>query len=439
MDMLKTDIKKIFLKYLSASFGSALIVAIYSIVDVAMVGQYEGDNGAAALAVFAPIWNVIYSIGLLFGIGGSVLFSKARGSGEYQKSNVFFTVSFIALSIIITIVWIFTLLFEDNILYFLGADDVLLNLAKKYFLPIKIILPLFAFSQFFASYLRNDNAPIKATVAVMAGGIFNIFGDYFFVFVCDMGIFGAGLATAIGQIITASILISHLFTKKNTLQFTKINNFLSLSNNIISIGFSTFFIDIAMGILSLMFNNQIMKYFGAPALAVYSVIININILVQSSAYAIGQASQPIISINLGANKMNRIKSALKCSIITALILSIVSTLFTYFNTDFLMKAFMKPSEEAMSISKNIMRAYFISFLILPFNVYSTYYFQSIMKPACSFIVAISRGLIISGILIFVLPLLFIKETIWYVMPITEVLTFIIVIVFFIKYRTIYSK
>ena len=87
MDMLKTDVKKIFFKYLSASFGSALIAAIYSIVDVAMVGQYEGDNGAAALAVFAPIWNVIYGIGLLFGIGGSVLFSKAKGSGEYDKQN----------------------------------------------------------------------------------------------------------------------------------------------------------------------------------------------------------------------------------------------------------------------------------------------------------------------------------------------------------------
>ncbi|MCZ9851882.1 MATE family efflux transporter [Brachyspira hyodysenteriae] len=439
MDMLKTDVKKIFFKYLSASFGSALIAAIYSIVDVAMVGQYEGDNGAAALAVFAPIWNVIYGIGLLFGIGGSVLFSKAKGSGEYDKQNNFFTASFIALSAVIFIVWILSLIFEDNILYFFGADEVLLNLAKRYFLPIKIILPLFAYSQFFAAFLRNDNAPMKATLGVMAGGIFNVFGDYFFVFICDMGIFGAGLATAIGQVITASILISHLFTKKNTLKFQKVNKLFSLSKNIASIGFSTFFIDIAMGILALMFNRQIMKYFGTSALAVYSVIININILVQSSAYAIGQAAQPIISTNLGAGKMERIKSAVKCSIFSALVLSIVYTLFTYFNTDFLMKAFMKPSEEALSISKNIMRAYFISFLILPFNVYATYYFQAIMKPSSSFIIAVLRGLIISGILIFIMPLIFVKDSIWYVMPITEVITFIIAMVFFMKYRTIYSK
>ena len=155
MDMLKTDVKKIFFKYLSASFGSALIAAIYSIVDVAMVGQYEGDNGAAALAVFAPIWNVIYGIGLLFGIGGSVLFSKAKGSGEYDKQNNFFTASFIALSVIIFIVWILSLIFEDNILYFFGADEVLLNLAKRYFLPIKIILPLFLTVNFLLHFLET--------------------------------------------------------------------------------------------------------------------------------------------------------------------------------------------------------------------------------------------------------------------------------------------
>ncbi|WP_241474635.1 MATE family efflux transporter [Brachyspira hyodysenteriae] len=127
------------------------------------------------------------------GIGGSVLFSKAKGSGEYDKQNNFFTASFIALSAVIFIVWMLSIIFEDNILYFFGADEVLLNLAKRYFLPIKIILPLFSFSQFFAAFLRNDNAPMKASLGVIVGGIFNIFVYYFFVFVCNMGIFGQGL------------------------------------------------------------------------------------------------------------------------------------------------------------------------------------------------------------------------------------------------------
>ena len=75
MDLLTNKIKPMYLKYLAASFGSALISSIYGVVDMAMVGQYQGPSGTAALAVVAPIWNIIYSLGLLMGIGGSVLFS----------------------------------------------------------------------------------------------------------------------------------------------------------------------------------------------------------------------------------------------------------------------------------------------------------------------------------------------------------------------------
>ena len=78
---MRGNIKTLYFKYLSAAFGSALISSIYGIVDMAMVGQYQGPDGTAALAVVAPVWNVIYSLGLLMGIGGSVFFSTARGGG----------------------------------------------------------------------------------------------------------------------------------------------------------------------------------------------------------------------------------------------------------------------------------------------------------------------------------------------------------------------
>ena len=82
MDLLNGRIKPLYLKYLSAAFGSALISCIYGMVDMAMVGQYQGPDGTAALAVVAPVWNIIYSLGLLMGIGGSALFSAARGRGD---------------------------------------------------------------------------------------------------------------------------------------------------------------------------------------------------------------------------------------------------------------------------------------------------------------------------------------------------------------------
>ena len=96
MDFLNGRIKPMYFKYLSAAFGSAMISSIYSIVDTAMVGQYHGPEGTAALAVVAPVWNIIYSLGLLVGIGGSVIFSTKRGREKSGGSeNQVFTAALI--------------------------------------------------------------------------------------------------------------------------------------------------------------------------------------------------------------------------------------------------------------------------------------------------------------------------------------------------------
>ena len=278
MDFLNGKIKTLYFKYLSAAFGSALITSIYSIVDMAMVGQYHGPEGSAALAVVAPVWNIIYSLGLLMGIGGSVLFSTIRGKadGDIRKSNQYFTASVIGSVILAGIVWLLIILFDKQLLVFFGAQDNTLTLAREYVAPIKFAIPFFLFNQMLAAYLRNDKNPALATGGVLAGGIFNIFGDYFFVFTCDMGAYGAGLATAIGSAISFLAMLSHFFMKKNTLRLVKPEGLLRKLKEITVTGFSTFFIDVAMGILTILFNRQIMIYLGTNALAVYGVIVNIS-------------------------------------------------------------------------------------------------------------------------------------------------------------------
>ena len=98
MDLLNGNIKKIYFKYLFAAFGSAMITSIYSIVDMAMVGQYHGPDRTAALAVVAPVWNIIYSLGLLVGIGGSVILSSKKANEvNDSKENQYFTISVVLL------------------------------------------------------------------------------------------------------------------------------------------------------------------------------------------------------------------------------------------------------------------------------------------------------------------------------------------------------
>ena len=435
MDLLNGKIKPLYFKYLSAAFGSAIISSVYSIVDTAMVGQYQGPTGTAALAVVAPVWNIIYSLGLLMGIGGSVIFSTKRGgrTNTDGNENQYFTAAVIGSVILSILSWVGVICFEDALLTFFGADQSLLGLAKDYMRPIKYVFPLFLFNQMLAAFLRNDGSPALATLGVLSGGIFNIFGDYFFVFPCNMGIYGAGLATAIGSVLSFIVMLTHFVSHKNTLRLVKTEGLWKKLRAISITGFSTFFIDVAMGILTVLFNRQIMKYLGSNALAIYGPVIQVSTFVQCCAYSVGQASQPIISTNFGAGKPNRIKETLSLALWTTAFFGLFWTALSMAVPNFYIRVFMSPTEEILAMAPGIVRTYALSFLLLPFNIFSTYYFQAIAQPKAAFIVSVARGLIISGFLILLLPVLTGASSLWLAMPITELIVAIYVAINIKKY------
>lgn len=423
MDLLKEPIRPIYMKYLSAAFGSAMITSIYSVVDMAMVGQYQGPDGTAALAVVAPVWNIIYSLGLLMGIGGSVIFSTYKGQSSHQPDieNEYFSASVIGAVMLSLITWAAFLFAEEPILTFFGADAVLLPLAQSYLAPIKPVLPLFLFNQLLAAFLRNDNHPALATAGVLAGGLFNIFGDYVFVFVWDMGVYGAGLATAIGSGLSFVVMVSHFFTSTNTLAWARPHRLFCQLRDITITGFSTFFIDVAMGILTILFNRQIMAYLGTEALSVYGPIINVSTFVQCCAYSVGQAAQPILSLNVGAGQWRRIRETLQYALYTTAVFSLFWTALSLLYPHLYIYIFMNPTDSILAIAPDIIRSYSLSFLLLPLNIFSTYYFQALRKPVIAFAVSVSRGCVISGVLIMTLPLLAGADSLWFAMPVTELL------------------
>lgn len=430
MDFLNGNIKQLYFRYLAAAFGSAMITSIYSVVDMAMVGQYQGPDGTAALAVVAPVWNLIYSLGLLMGIGGSVIFSIERGSKESPAGadNQYFTASVIGSVLLACLAWVGLLLFEAPLLTFFGADEALLSLAQQYLRPVKFVFPLFLFNQMLAAFLRNDGDPALATVGVLAGGVFNIFGDWFFVFPCGMGIFGAGLATSIGSAVSFCVMLTHFFKRTNTLRLVRPTALFRKLHKITVIGFSSFFIDAAMGILTVLFNRQIMQYLGADALAVYGPIITVSTFVQCCAYSVGQAAQPIISTNFGSGQWGRIRQTLGLALQTTAFFGVFWTALSLAVPNLYIRIFMNATPEIFRIAPAIIRTYAMSFLLLPFNIFSTYYFQAILQPKVSFVVSVARGLVISGILILLLPLTAGADALWLAMPITELVVAIYVAV-----------
>jgi len=421
MDLLTCKIRPTYFKYLAAASGSAMVASVFGLVDAMMVGNYHGPAGNAALAVFNPLWSIIYCLGLLAGIGGSVLFANARGRKDENTAQEYFTLS-VVFGLALSVLALLGIgLFKEQLFCFFGADDALLHLAKQYLAPIYFAIPCCVFSNILSAMLRNDGNPNLATKAVVIGGLFNAFGDYFCVFVLDMGIFGAGLATAIGQYIATIVMLLHFVGKKNTLRFVRVPSAFRKLGKITVNGFSTAISDLAMGVIGVLFNRQIMKYLGTDALAVYGIITQVTAFAQCLSYGAGQAAQPIISQNYGAGQHGRIRECLKYGLITSAVMGMVWTAAMLLAPNLLVSLFMTPTASVLEIAPGIIRVYGISYMLLPFNMFATYYFQAILKANISMVASVARGVVISGVLIMLLPVLAGADSIWYSMLITEIL------------------
>ena len=141
----------------------------------------------------------------------------------------------------------------------------------------------------------------------------------------------------------------------------------------------------------------------------------------------------MISMNYGARKGERIAQILKYALGTAAVFGLIWTALAAFAPNLFVRIFMTPTEEILAIAPGIIRSYGISFLLLPFNIFSTYYFQALMRPKTAFVVSVSRGAVISGILIGILPAVAGANAIWFAMPVTELLVAVYVIVRMTQY------
>ena len=230
---------------------------------------------------------------------------------------------------------------------------------------------------------------------------------------------GAGIATCLGAAISCLVMLTHFLSPRNTLRLVPVKGWIRQMGRIGVTGFSAFFADIAMGILTILFNRQIMHFLGTDALAVYGVLVNVSTLVQCCAYSVGQASQPILSLNYVARQTRRILDVLRYALGTVAVFGVLWVLvLAAFPTE-IVRLFMAPTPEVLEVAPGILRTYGLSFLLLPFNIFSAYYFQSILRPASAFGISVTRGLVVSGGLILTLPALWGGSAIWLAMPLTE--------------------
>jgi len=442
MDLAKDNVSHLYRHFLFSAFGAALVGSVFSIVDMAMMGHYQGPDAPAALAIISPLWNIIYALGLLTGIGASVLYAELRGKEKPEiDPNAYFTSGLVLTLIICLLEAVLLNVFLEPLLTFFGADQTTLPLCLDYLKWIRYGFPLFTLSNFLAGFLRNDKAPGLATAGIIAPGLFNVLFDYIFIYVCQMGMEGAGLATVLGMFLGDVIMIGHFFSKKNTLKLVRYDHPFAKTWAIILSGFSSFFTDAAMGIVNVAFNRQIIALYpehSAAYLSIYGVLISLFVFVQCASYGIGQAAQPLISYNHGAQLYSRVKSVLTHALFTCLGVTVVALVLSESIPLPLIRLFMTPNDEVLSLAPGAMRPFALCFIALSFNVVACYYFQAILKSPMAFVISLLRGAAIPLLLVHTLPLAN-ANLLWYVMPITEMATAVLSVILMVYYTKNLSK
>lgn len=422
MDFLKDDVRRLYRQFLVPSVGSALVMSIYSSVDTIAVGQAEGELGTAAMAVVTPLYSFFVFLAILCGVGGSVLMSNAKGKGENEKGNAYYTASMLVMGVLTAVFWGVLLLFHRQILTFFGADEIIMPKAMEYARWIIWFTPVFIAPTFLSSFVRNDGAPTLAMAAVIFGGCVNMFGDWFLVFPMGMGMEGAAIATVTGTSVQVIVMCSHFFRKKCNLKLVMPCQLGQGIRKIFDIGFGASVLDLGTVAIAFFMNNQIQRYGGTMELGIYGVVAAITSLFQALFCGVGQAIQPLISANHGAGNHDRVKTFWRYGLITSLVMGIVFTLLGELFPRQITQLFINATPEALAAAPEIFRQFFLLFPFLGITVLATYYLQSILHGKMSMVVAILRSVLISGLLILILPMVMDINGVWLALPASECLT-----------------
>lgn len=421
-DFLNKPVKQVFMRYLVPSVFATMVTSIYVLADTIIVGKGIGTIAVAALNIVLPLYNIFFGLGLLFGVGGSVLMSILRGEGDEKGSNAYFSTSLVAMCVVLALSLAFFTAFMEKIALVFGGTPETMPYIMDYMPYIVWGMGLFFFSSYLQTFIRNDGAPRLAMYAVVSGGVANIILDYVFVYNFNMGMAGAAIATVMGSGLTVVILLPHFFTKKNNLHFSLKGVRPSFIKNIILNGFASFLIEVASGVTIFVFNIQLLKYAGNTGVSVYSIISNTAIVVVCLCKGINQAAQPLLSTNYGAGLYERTDKIRSLAVKVSIIICAVPVIMGLVVPDFFTYIFINPDSAILSMSASAIRIYFVGFMMLGINMVFICYFQAILKNGYSMIICLMRGLILVVAFAYIFPLFMDVTGIWLAVPAAETIT-----------------
>lgn len=404
-----------------------------SLVDGIFIGNFVGAEALAAVNLLIPFITIVFGIGYMLAVGGSVRAGKYIGQGHINRASAIFSkILIFCVSFAVVMVSV-GLAFEEVLYSALGATDELIPLMSEYFLirfpfmiPEMLIIVMYYF-------VRIDGFANFSAIGILLASILNIILDYVFVVEFGWGLAGAAWATGIAQAMPFSFFLAYFFFKNRKLNFSfKQDRWFEIMHASFN-GLSEFINEISASIVAFILNWLLITSVGTKGVAAITIINYLLFIGIMVVYSISEACQVFVSQNFGAKNIQRIKhyfvvTAIACALTSILFISLLLGF-----TELMVSLFLdEKSDDAAQLAIEYVDILWPIFLVNGFTICISAYLTALHAAKESASIALSRGLILPCLLMFVIYSFLPNVSFLWALPLAEIFTFALAVVLFIR-------
>lgn len=404
-----------------------LINALYNLVDAYFVGGL-GESQMGAISIVFPLGQVVVGLGLMFGNGAASYLSRLLGRGDKDTANKVASTALYSSVLVGAIIIILATIFLKPILTLLGATDTIMPYALTY-ARIYVVSCIFnVFNVTMNNIVTSEGAAKTTMCALLLGAILNIGLDSIFIYVLEMGVAGAAIATAISQLVSTLVYLNYVLRKKSAFTFS-VREFAptkQMMAEILKIGVPTLTFQLLTS-LSIALINRAANGYGDAVIAGMGAVTRVTSMGTLVVFGFLKGFQPIAGFSYGAKKFDRLQEAIKTSILWSTIFCvIVGLLMAVFSTQ-IISQFTDGNAEMISVGQKSLIANGFSFMLFGFYTVYSSLFLALGKGTAGFILGACRQGICFVPVILILPVLWGLNGILYAQPIADVISAVITI------------
>jgi putative MATE family efflux protein len=434
-ELAELKVSRLMLKFFIPAFIGVFVNALYNIVDRIFIGQGVGSMALSGVSATFPIMLIVMGFGMLIGIGAGVLVSINMGRRDMDKAERVLGNSFLLMLLVSVLITIVGFAIKGPMLRSFGATAETIGYANDY---LDIILAGTVF-QVVGFSLNNviraeGNARVAMYSMIISAGT-NMILNPIFIFGMGMGVKGSALATVISMILLTVWVLWHFRSSKSVVklkaEYIRMDS--KILFEILAIGMSPFFMQIANSFVQALINTKLIAFGGDLAVGAMGIVNSVLTLIIMAIVAVNMASQPIIGFNYGAKSFSRVKDTLRIALISASGIALVAFLFLQVFPEMIVRLFNSSDAELLGIGSEGLRLGLMALPFVGFQVIAGNYFQSIGKANIAVLLTLLRQVIILIPLLFILPGFFGLHGIWLSMPISDLCSAIIVTFFLVHH------